>query len=360
MTSPYPRIRQHRIEPCISIRTPRAGQAKRVGPRWHAGRVAAPPSPFGRTTLVTGPEALLADRAVADLLGRVRREAPEAEVSQVDAVRLDAGRLTEMTGASLFSTRRVAVVSGLADLPAELAPQLLEVAGAGLPELALVLVHGGGQKGKGLLDKLRAAGVVVVDCPSVKLWELPQFVAAEVRRAKGSIDPGAAQALVDAVGSDLRSLAAAAAQLVADTEGQVGADDVRRYFGGRSEVTSFAVADAVLSGRTGVAMEQLRWALTTGVAPVLVTSALASGIRGLGRLIGAGPGLREADLAREVGVPPWKLKSMRSQARGWDAAGLAAALRSVAVADAEVKGAADDPAFALERTLLQVAAARRS
>jgi DNA polymerase III delta subunit len=30
------------------------------------------------------------------------------------------------------------------------------------------------------------------------------------------------------------------------------------------------------------------------------------------------------------------------------------------VADAEVKGAADDPAFALERTLLQVAAARRS
>ena len=222
-----------------------------------------------------------------------------------------------------------------------------------------MLVHGGGPKGKAVLDKLKTARVDVVECPPVKLWELPQFVAAEVRRAQGSIDAGASQALVDAVGSDLRSLAAAAAQLVADTQGPVGAQDVRRYFGGRAEVTSFAVSDAVLAGRTGPAMEQLRWALTTGVAPVLVTSALASGIRGLGRLLGASAGQRDVDLAREVGVPPWKLKSMRSQARRWDAAGLATALTAVAVADAEVKGAADDAAFALESALLKVAAARR-
>jgi DNA polymerase-3 subunit delta len=124
-------------------------------------------------------------------------------------------------------------------------------------------------------------------------------------------------------------------------------------------VTSFVVADAALGGRTGVAMEQLRWALATGVAPVLITSAMASGIRGLGKLITAGGGQREADLAREVGVPPWKLKSMRSQARGWDQGRLATALKAVAVADADVKGAADDPAFALERAVLSVSRLRR-
>ena len=135
------------------------------------------------------------------------------------------------------------------------------------------------------------------------------------------------------------SLAAAVAQLLADSEsGSISGAQVRRYFGGRAEVTSFAVADATLSGRTGVAMEQLRWALSTGVAPVLVTSAFASGVRGLGRLIGAPHGLREGDLAREVGVPPWKLKSMRSQARGWDQRGLATALQAVATADAQVEG----------------------
>ena len=85
-----------------------------------------------------------------------------------------------------------------------------------------------------------------------------------------------------------------------------------------------------------------------------MTSALAAGVRGLGKLITAAGGLREGDLAREVGVPPWKLKTMRAQARGWDAAGLARALKAVAVADADIKGAADDASFALERMVLTV------
>ncbi len=317
-------------------------------------------SPFGRVTLVSGPESLLADRAVATLLEQIREESPEAEISRTEADRLDAGRFAEMTGASLFAVRRAAVVSDLAALPAELVDDVLALARSPLDDLALVLVHGGGQKGKGLLDKLKAAKITVVEAAAVKAWELPQFVAAEARRVGAGIDTGAAQTLVDAVGHDLRGLAAAVSQLVSDSEGgPINETQVRRYFGGRSEVTSFAVADAALAGRTGAAMEQLRWALSTGVAPVLVTSALASGLRGLGKLVTAPPGLREADLAREVGVPPWKLRSMRSQARGWDQGGLATAVKAVAVADAEVKGAADDAGFALERAVLVVARAHR-
>jgi len=317
-------------------------------------------SPFGRVTLVSGPESLLADRAVSALLEQVRAESPEAEVARVEADRLDPGRFAEITSASLFASRRAAVVSDLAALPAELADDVLALAREPLDDLALVLVHGGGQKGKGLLDKLKAAKVTVVDAPAVKSWELPQFVAAEARRVGDGMDPEAAQTLVDAVGHDLRGLAAAVSQLVSDGEGgPVSEVQVRRYFGGRSEVTSFAVADAALAGRTGVAMEQLRWAISTGVAPVLVTSALASGLRGLGKLVTAPSGLRDAELAKEVGVPPWKLRTMRGQARGWDQGGLATALRAVAVADAEVKGASGDAAYALERVVLTVARARR-
>jgi len=254
----------------------------------------------------------------------------------------------------------VAVVGDAAGLDPQLVPDLVAIAQTPSPDLALIVQHSGGPKAKGLLDKLKATGAEVVDCPTPKAWELPQFVHAEVKRSGATIDSTAAGLLVDSVGHDLRALAAAVAQLVSDGEGgAVTADQVRRYFGGRSEVTSFVVADAALAGKTGVAMEQLRWAMATGVAPVLVTSALAAGIRGLGKLITAGGGLKEADLAREVGVPPWKLKSMRVQARGWDQRGLAAALTAVAVADAEVKGAADDAAFALERVVLTVARARR-
>ena len=317
-------------------------------------------NPLGRVTLISGPEGLLADRAVAERLGRARKVSPEVEISEVAAGALDAGRLAEITSPSLFSTARIAVVRDLAQLPAELSDQLVAFADVLDPELGLLLVHGGGVKGKAVLDRLKKADVEVVDCPATKPWELPQFVRAEAKRLGSSIEVETAQFLVDAVGHDLRAVASAVSQLIADSEdGEISAVLVRRYFGGRSEVTSFAVADAVLAGRTGQAMEQLRWALSTGVAPVLVSSALASGLRGLGKLICAGGGLREADLAREVGVPPWKLRSMRAQARGWDQASLARAISVVATADADIKGAADDAGFALERAILAIVSARR-
>ncbi|MET0694864.1 MAG: DNA polymerase III subunit delta [Propionibacteriaceae bacterium] len=318
-------------------------------------------SPFGRVILVSGPESLLAERAVASILERLRNEAPEVEISSIEGSRLDGQKLAEITSPSLFSTLRAAVVTELSSLPAELVDDVALLASKPVEDLALVLVHPGGVKGKALLDKVKKSGAEVIDCPATKAWELPQFVNAEVRRGGASIDTPAAQFLVEAVGHDLRALAAAVTQLIADNEDRsISTELVRRYFGGRSEVTSFAVADAALAGRTGVAMEQLRWALSTGVAPVLVTSALASGLRGLGKLITASPGLGDNELAREVGVPPWKLKSMRPQARGWDQSGVARALKAVATADAEVKGAANDAAFALERAVLTVAHSRSS
>lgn len=322
--------------------------------------MAAQETLFGRVVLVSGAESLLADRAVRELVDAARAEVPEAELHDVTADTLDAGRLAEMTGGSLFASTSVVVLRDLASLPSDLVDAVALLAQTPEPECALVLVHGGGAKGKGLLDKVKKARARVVECPTPKGWELPRFVAAEVRRARSRIENPAAELLVDAVGHDLRSLASAVQQLVADADGpEITETLVRRYFGGRAEVTSFAVADAAFSGRTGEAMEQLRWALSTGVPPVLVSSALASGLRGLGKLYGlAGTGLRDADVGREVGVPHWKVKSMRQQLRGWDQAGLARAIARVARADAEVKGAATDADYALESAVLDVTRCR--
>lgn len=315
---------------------------------------------FGDTVLVVGSEGLLAERAVTTALTQLRSADASVEVTRTEAARLDLGTWVEATGASLFSTRRAVVVGDLGELPADLAEPVAALAAEPGADLALVLVHRGPPKGRGLLDRLRKVASATVECVAPKPWETPQFVQTEAKRLGGTIDADAARFLVEAVGHDLRALAAAVAQLLADSEGsRIGSDDVRRYFGGRAEVTSFAVADAVLAGRTGHAMEQLRWAMATGVPPVLVTSALASGVRSLGKLVTAPGGMRDVDLAREVGVPPWKLKSMRPQARGWDQQGLARALQAVAVADAEIKGAADDAAFALERVVLAVSRARQ-
>ena len=133
---------------------------------------------------------------------------------------------------------------------------------------------------------------------------------------------------------------------------------MKKYFGGRAEVKGFAVADAAIDGKGAEALEQLRWAFSAKVDPVLVTSAVASGLRGLARYVSAPRGLRDADLAREVGVPAWKLRTLAVQSRGWSSRGLATAIQAAATADADVKGAAGDRQWACERLVISVVRAR--
>ncbi len=136
-------------------------------------------------------------------------------------------------------------------------------------------------------------------------------------------------------------------------------DKVKQYFGGRAEAKSFAVADAAFNGRRPAALEELRWALDAGTPPVLVTSAFAGSARGLARYKAAPRAMKEVDLAREVGVPPWKLRTIRDQSRSWSDAGIARAIRAIAQADADIKGAAGDASYTLERLVLTVTALRR-
>ena len=140
----------------------------------------------------------------------------------------------------------------------------------------------------------------------------------------------------------------------------VGIDEavVARYYRGRAEATGFAVADRAVEGHLAQALEQLRWALATGVSPVLICSALAQGVRLLGRVGSAPRGASSAALAAEVGAPPWKIDRVRQQLRGWHPNGIARALRAVAEADAQVKGEAASAAYALERAVRRIVASR--
>lgn len=187
--------------------------------------------------------------------------------------------------------------------------------------------------------------------------ERVEFVRSEVRRAGGRIGPDAVSALIDAVGSDLRELAAVSAQLVSDSGGDVGLDIVRAYHRGRAEVSGFAVSDLAVVGRSGPALEALRFALSVGVPHVVIADALADGIRSIARVAAAGRGDQYV-LAKQLGMPPWKVKRASSQARGWSEAGLREAFSAVARLNADVKGEAVDAGYALELAVRRLAAAR--
>jgi DNA polymerase III subunit delta len=319
-----------------------------------------PADVLGRVTLLTGPEEFLNERTVATVRAAVLSHDGEAEFSEALGGDLTLATLGEMSAPSLFSSTRCVVVRELENLPDESVDGLLDYCAAPVEDVALVLAHSGGQKGSGVLAKLRKlASVTEVKSETLKGSDFVGFVTNEVRHFGGRIDREAADFLVGAVGQDLRSLSAAAHQLTSDFAGEpLGVDQVKRYFGGRAEAKSFAVADHAFAGRSGPALEELRWAIDGGTPAVLVTSAFAGSARGLAKLISAPRGMREADLARTVGVPPWKLRTLRDQSRGWTDDSISTAIRAVAQADADIKGAATDASYTLERLVLTVTGLR--
>lgn len=313
---------------------------------------------FGTTLLITGKEQLLLDRAVEARVRAAKQECPEAEYNDLSAGDLDGSHLSSITGGSLFSLQTIVVIRQLGELPAELHDQVLAIAKSTHDDLSLTLVHEGGQKGSGLLNKLKKAKVQTQSVEAPKPWKMPDFVIAEGRANGVRIDEAAAKAIIDALGTNMSALAGAVAQLAADwQDGRIDKEIVQRYFSGHVEISGFAICYDVLNGRTGSALEKLRWALQNGVAAVLITSAFASELRGLGKYFGA-RGTRGNELARKVGVAPWKLKDLARLSRTWTPQGVSAAIQAVAKADAQVKGASADPDYTLEKMILEVNSAR--
>ncbi len=309
-------------------------------------------------TLVHGPEALLRDRAVARRVAALRADDSAAEVHDLSAVGLEPGRVAGLAAPSLFGGASILVVRDLSEASDDIAAELKALFGAPPDDVKLVLVHAGGVKGKALLDAVRKAGAEVIDCKALK-WDSDKlaFVQAEFSSARRRIDGAAAQALLDALGSDLRELASACSQLIADTDGTITSEVVERYHAGRVEVTGFKVADAAVEGRHDEALRLMRHALATGVDPVPLNAALAAGLRAMARVAGSRLS-RPDDVARELGLAPFVVKKAKGQLAGWTPTGVEDAIVAVARADEQIKGGGTDQVYALECAVRAIVSAR--
>jgi DNA polymerase-3 subunit delta len=308
--------------------------------------------------LVSGDEELLVARAVSSVLAAARQSDPEVEIVDRGAAELTDSDVLDMASPSMFGGLRILVVRGAQDLPEELRDALIRYAGSPLDDVVLVVVHSGANRNRKLVDALKAARARVILAAKVtRPQERREFVVAEVRRQGGQISDDAARALLDAVGGELRELAAVCEQVVADTDGVVDERAVARYHRGRAETTGFAVADAAIAGDLPQALTLLRQALEHGTAAVLVSSAVATGLRDLARVASAGGGSK-FEMAKRLGMPDWKVERAQRSARSWSEEGLARAIGSAALADAAVKGAGVDPAYALERLVMDVVGSR--
>ena len=320
-----------------------AGSAATLVP-WHGIRE----SPV---VLVSGSESFLADRAIRILSDRLKSAHDAVEVSDLDAADYAGGELFQLASPSLFGEPRFVRVTQVEKCTDALLDDALAYLASPEPDVVVVLRHGGGNRGKKLLDALKKSGdtVLLVECKEIKKdAERMGFISAEFQRMGASIAPAAQRALADAFSSDLAELAAACQQLISDAEGApVTEETVERYYGSRVEATSFQVADSAISGNFTQAAVTLRQALDAGAEPILIVAAFAMKLRAMAN-VGGTRGSNEA-LASELGMAPWQVRVARGNLQGWDEAGLGTAILEVASTDAALKGHGLNPHYSLER-----------
>jgi DNA polymerase-3 subunit delta len=308
--------------------------------------------------LLLGSESALADRALGKLLAELKAE--RAEITTLFAGEVSVGEISDALSPSLFSERRALILRDLQDLAEEAKNEITRYLDATDPTLTLILIHKGGVKGKALLDQIKKAKPEIIACePLKKESEKEDFVRNLFLDLGRKASPAAVSALVNATGTDLRELSAAVSQLASDSPaGLIEESHVNKYHQGKVETTGFDVADKVMEGNLPESLITLRHAITTGTDPVMITSAIASSLRGIAKVSGINRGQKSFELAGELGMAPWQIDKARRQLNGWNANTLTVAVAAIAKCDAQVKGGASDPIYALEQALTRICAAR--
>jgi DNA polymerase-3 subunit delta len=323
-----------------------------------------------RITIAYGAEAVLVDRVVTEAVAGIRALEPTAQRITIAANIDDGGTIIRDAGApTLFGDATILVVTGMDTACEEVDLALRDLVAEPSDTAWLIVTHPGGVKGKNLMDALRKAGGVQTECAAIKKGkDTLDYLSKVVSSHKRSITQDALTVLYDSIGQDLRLLTGAISQLVSDVESDpITGEDARSYFGGVADVSGFVISDAVWDRRSVDALRSLRWAMQSSDSVAVATvSALAGGLRSIVRVAGVGAGASENDVAREAGVPPWKVKVLRRQWSGWsgDQRRLAAAAVALADADGALKGGVLDGSsldpeqkrLELERLILTTAA----
>lgn len=314
-----------------------------------------------RLILVVGDDEFLRSQVTSKVIAGQRAARPGVDLAleRVDAAQADAANaVADALSPALFGGERITVVKSGDQATKDLVGVLTQYAAVPDPDICLIVEHSGAGRAKALAADLQKLGAAVERVPVVKSADdRLKYVRAEVSAAGGKIDAKAAAALLEAVGDDLRSLSSASRQLVSDAGGSITAETVARYYRGRADVKVYAVADEVVGGRIESSLEQLRWALHDGVAEVVIADAIAESVRSVAKVAAAGRADPNA-LAGRLGMPAWKIRRIRQNSGTWSAPGLTEAMRIAARLNAEVKGQAADPQYAIEKAILDIAAAR--
>ncbi len=296
--------------------------------------------------LVKGDDPSLVNQALGSLVDELVAGRPVDLTLEDLPDEADVGAVLEAVQTpSLLSDRRVIVVRGAGRFRADDAEPLVNYLSAPLPTTSLVLVAGGGAIPTRLMKVVREKGHVVdAALPSGKGRQA--WLAAQLQNGPVRLDRSASDLVAAHLGDELGQLAGILDALAAAYgEGsKVTAAQLEPFLGAGGSAAPWELTDAIDSGDTATALAQLRRMIERGERhPLVVMSTLQRHFAGLLRLDGSEV-TSEAEAARLLRVAPYPAKKAMSQARRLGSTATKRAVRLVAEADVEIRGASAWPA----------------
>lgn len=314
-------------------------------------------------TLVVGGDDYLNNLNARTLREKIQKNAPDAEIIELDASSADKYAFDEAVGPSLFGDGTIVIIDDLQSADESLVEAIEKFCQQAqnnennFEESSLSWViarHEGGIKGKSIVTRLTKAGAQTITVPDLKKDDAKlNFVMSIFDRHNRSVEPQAAQRLVAVLGGKTGELAALCSQLCFDyDDNPITLNIVDRYLIADPQVTGFFVADKAVTGHLGSAVLSARTAVSQGVDPIALIGALASKVR----LIALAMAIRNGTISSaEAKANPWALKMAMRQLAGWSSAGVSKSLQALAWADEQCKGGSSDANYALEKCIMIIA-----
>lgn len=314
-------------------------------------------------TLVVGGDAYLNNLNARTLREKIQKNAPDAEIIELDASSADKYAFEEAVGPSLFGDGTIVIIDDLQSADESLVEALEKFCQQAqnnennFDESSLSWViarHEGGLKGKSIVTRLTKAGAQTITVPDLKKDDAKlNFVMIIFDRHNRSVEPQAAQRLVAVLGGKTGELAALCSQLCFDyDDNPITLNIVDQYLIADPQVTGFFVADKAVTGHLGSAVLSARTAVAQGVDPIALIGALASKVR----LIALAMAVRNGTISSaEAKANPWAMKMAMRQLAGWSSAGVSKSLQALAWADEQCKGGSSDANYALEKCIMIIA-----
>ena len=149
-----------------------------------------------------------------------------------------------------------------------------------IPESTVLVLIDGGIKSKNPLLRELAAKAKVMSFPLLKESRLHQWIEKRVGEKGGSISPQAVDLLTRFVGGNLWIMANEIDKLVLFTLGRrIEEEDIRRVVSYVQEANVFAMVDAILEFKAGVAEQLLEQLLQQGATPAYLLAMLSRQVR---------------------------------------------------------------------------------